>query len=108
MRHKRTRYQQGSLTIEKRKTGPDVWAYSWRESGPNNTRVQRKRIIGTKQEYPTKSSALKAVEGLQLDINLLTSTFAATLADALHRTAIQNLEFIPSPQSTALLSAQVS
>jgi integrase len=69
MRHKRTRYQQGSLTIEKRKTGPDVWAYSWRESGPNNTRVQRKRIIGTKQEYPTKSSALKAVEVLQLDIN---------------------------------------
>jgi UDP-GlcNAc:undecaprenyl-phosphate/decaprenyl-phosphate GlcNAc-1-phosphate transferase len=47
-------------------------------------------------------------QGLQLDINLLTSTFASTLADALHRTAIQNLEFIPSPQSTALLSAQVS
>jgi integrase len=69
MRHTRKRYQQGSLTIEKRKTGSDVWAYSWRESGPNNSRVQRKRIIGTKQEYPTKSSALKAVEGLQLDIN---------------------------------------
>jgi integrase len=69
MRHKRTRYQTGSLTIEKRKTGPDVWAYSWREPGPNNTRVQRKRIIGTKQEYPTKASALKAVEALRLDIN---------------------------------------
>jgi hypothetical protein len=46
--------------------------------------------------------------GLQLDINLLTSTFATTLADALHRTTIQNLEFIPSPQTTGLLSAQVS
>jgi integrase len=69
MRHTRNRYQQGSLTIEPRKTGPDVWAYSWREAGPDNRKVQRKRIIGTKQEYPTKSSALKAVEGLQLNIN---------------------------------------
>jgi integrase len=69
MRHTRKRYQKGSLTIEKRKTGSSVWVYSWREPGPNNSRVQRKRHIGTKQEYPTKSSALKAVEGLQLEIN---------------------------------------
>jgi UDP-GlcNAc:undecaprenyl-phosphate GlcNAc-1-phosphate transferase len=46
--------------------------------------------------------------GLHLDINLLTSTFATTLADALHRTTIQDLEFIPSLQTAALLSAQVS
>jgi len=42
---------------------------------------------------------------LQLDINLLTSAFAATLADAVQRTAIQNIEFLPAAQ-TALLSAQ--
>jgi UDP-GlcNAc:undecaprenyl-phosphate/decaprenyl-phosphate GlcNAc-1-phosphate transferase len=43
---------------------------------------------------------------LQLDINLLTSAFATTLADALQRTTIQNLEFLPPPQDSALLPAQ--
>jgi UDP-GlcNAc:undecaprenyl-phosphate GlcNAc-1-phosphate transferase len=43
---------------------------------------------------------------LQLDINLLTSAFPATLAEALHRTAAHNIEFIPAPQNPALVSAQ--
>ena len=43
---------------------------------------------------------------LQLDINLLTSAFAATLADAVQRTAIQKVEFLPATQSPVLLSAQ--
>ena len=69
MRHRRKRYQTGSLTTERRKTGPAVWAYSWRESTSNGSATQRKRIIGNKQEYPTKTAAWKAVEALQLDIN---------------------------------------
>jgi hypothetical protein len=43
---------------------------------------------------------------LQLDINLLTSSFPTALAEALNRTAAQNVEFIPSPQTAALVSAQ--
>jgi len=43
---------------------------------------------------------------LQLDINLLTSDFPATLAEALHRTSATNIEFIPAPQNPALVSAQ--
>jgi hypothetical protein len=43
---------------------------------------------------------------LQLDINLLTSSFATTLADALQRTTIESVEFLPSTQGSALLSAQ--
>jgi len=43
---------------------------------------------------------------LQLDINLLTSVFATTLAEALHRTALQNIEFMPAPDDPALLPAQ--
>jgi hypothetical protein len=43
---------------------------------------------------------------LQLDINLLTSVFPTTLAEALHRTAPDNIEFIPAPQNAALASAQ--
>jgi UDP-GlcNAc:undecaprenyl-phosphate GlcNAc-1-phosphate transferase len=43
---------------------------------------------------------------LQLDINLLTSVFPATLAEALQRTAAQNIEFIPAPEHVAFVSAQ--
>jgi hypothetical protein len=43
---------------------------------------------------------------LQLDINLLTSTFATTLADALQRTAMENVEFMPDASDAALLPAQ--
>jgi hypothetical protein len=42
---------------------------------------------------------------LQLDINLLTSAFASTLADAVLRTAVQNVEFIPT-QNAGVLAAQ--
>ena len=43
---------------------------------------------------------------LQLDINLLTSAFATTLADAVQRTAVQTVEFLPSTQDSDLLPAQ--
>jgi integrase len=68
MRDRRKRYQRGSLTIEKRIDGP-VWVYHWRESHPGGSRSQRKRIVGTKREYPTKTDAWKAVAALELDIN---------------------------------------
>jgi integrase len=81
IKHRRTRYQQGSLTIESRKNGPDVWAYLWRESNSNGSRTQRKRIIGTKLEYPTKTAAWKAVEALQLDINAESATTSLLTVD---------------------------
>jgi integrase len=68
MRHKRQRYQHGCLTTEPRSTGA-VWVYLWRETHPDGSRRQRKRTIGTKLEFPTKTAAWKAVEALQLDIN---------------------------------------
>ena len=69
MKQTRNRYQQGSLTIETRKTGPAVWIYRWREADTNGMTMQRKRIVGSKKDFPSKSAAFKAVEGLQLDIN---------------------------------------
>ena len=47
-----------------------------------------------------------ASRDLQLDINLLTSAFASTLADALQRTAIPSVEFLPTAQNPTLLPAQ--
>lgn len=66
---RRERYQSGSLTKEKRSSGPDVWVYRWREQISARETIQRKRIIGTVQEYRTESAARKAVDALRLDIN---------------------------------------
>lgn len=53
MIHKRERLQQGSLTIERRTNGPDVWVYRWREGGR-----RRKHILGSVKQL-TKTQALK-------------------------------------------------
>jgi integrase len=63
----RQSFQKGSLTIEPRTTGP-VWIFRWRENGPDGMRIQRKAIVGTKKQYPTKAKAEQAVASLRLDI----------------------------------------
>lgn len=62
-------YQHGSLTTEERSTGPDVWVYRWREDGPSGTRVKRKVIVGSTEVYKSRAAALRAVDGLRLEVN---------------------------------------
>jgi uncharacterized protein YegP (UPF0339 family) len=57
-------YQNGSLRKEKRKNGLDVWTYRWRADGS-----RKKEIIGTVEDYKTKSLAWKAIENLRSTIN---------------------------------------
>jgi integrase len=76
MKHKRERYQQGSLTIERRGNGKKVWVYRWRETNQTGLTTHRKRVVGSKEQFPTKSAALKEVDGLRLDINVETVTNA--------------------------------
>jgi integrase len=64
----RQTFQHGSLTIETRSSGPSVWIFRWRETGPDGKRIQRKAIVGTKQDYPTKAKAEQAAAALRLDI----------------------------------------
>ncbi|HEV2400856.1 MAG TPA: site-specific integrase [Candidatus Sulfotelmatobacter sp.] len=65
----RTRYQHGNLQLEKRKNGPDVWVYRWREYGTNLSVRRRGELIGTTDEYRTKAEARKACGHLQLMAN---------------------------------------
>jgi len=81
MKHQRKRFQHGCLTIEKRKNGPGVWVYRWRQLDNEANTILRKKIVGDKQKYPTKSAALKAVEGLRLDINAEAVTAAPLTVD---------------------------
>jgi integrase len=65
----RTRYQHGSLQLDKRKNGPDVWVYRWRDYLPNGKMARRGVIVGTIAEYPTKAEARRASEHLRLTAN---------------------------------------
>jgi integrase len=65
----RTRYQYGNLQLDKRRKGPDVWVYRWREYGSAGAVSRHGETIGTIEEYPTKADALKACEHLQLVAN---------------------------------------
>jgi integrase len=69
------RYQQGSLYREKRKAGPDVWVFRYRDRQTN-----RKEQIGTVEQFPTKTLARKACESLRSNINRETRS-PRTVAD---------------------------
>jgi hypothetical protein len=64
---RRTRYQQGSVQRGKRRNGPDVWVFRWREIGSNGKSLQRKAVIGTVINLPSEASALKAAQALRID-----------------------------------------
>jgi integrase len=64
----RRRYQTGCLLREKRKHGPAVWSFRYRDGQAN-----RKVKVGTVEQFPTKSAAMKACEFLRTNINRHTS-----------------------------------
>jgi integrase len=68
MRFTRTKYQNGCLTREERKAGPDVWIFRWRQQTPDG-RVNRKVVVGTLDEFRNKAAAQKAIETLRIEIN---------------------------------------
>jgi len=97
--HKRDRYQQGSLTTERRQNGPDVWVYRWREKSSSGQTIQRKRIVGAKKQYSTEAAALRAVDALRLDINAeAVSTSDVTVDDVI---ALQKHRAADSDSKTA-------
>jgi integrase len=58
------RYQNGCLYREQRKSGPDIWVFRSRDG-----QVNRKEQVGTVEQFPTKSAAMKACELLRANIN---------------------------------------
>ncbi|MGA7523241.1 MAG: site-specific integrase [Acidobacteriaceae bacterium] len=66
---RRTRFQHGSVQRDKRRSGPDVWVFRWREIGSDGKSVQRKAVIGTVVTLPSQASALKAAQALRIDAN---------------------------------------
>jgi hypothetical protein len=61
--------QDGRVTVERRKGGPDVWSFRWRESGPDGRRVHRRIVLGSADDLKSLSCARKMVVGLRREIN---------------------------------------
>jgi hypothetical protein len=62
--------QDGSVTVERRKRGPDVWCFRWREAGPDGRRIHRRIVLGTADELRSIASARKMAVGLRREINI--------------------------------------
>jgi len=62
--------QDGSVTAERRKRGPDVWCFRWREAGADGRRMHRRIVLGTAEELKNIASARKMVAGLRSEINI--------------------------------------
>ena len=69
------RYQQGCLYRESRKAGPDVWVFRFRDGQTN-----RKAVVGTLAQFPTKTVARQACELLRSNLNRDTGS-PRTVAD---------------------------
>jgi hypothetical protein len=54
---KRARHQKGTVVFDRRRR---TWNFLWREDGQRHSRV-----IGSKQQFPTKAAAWKAAESLR-------------------------------------------
>ena len=74
------RYQQGSLSLEKRATGPDIWTFRYYVEGPNG-RVYRKQPIGDVQKLPKRKDAEKAIIQLRINMNEGAAFIPRTIAE---------------------------
>ena len=62
--------QDGSVTVEHRKRGSDVWCFRWREAGPDGRRAHCRIVLGTAEELKSLASARKMVVGVRREINV--------------------------------------
>jgi integrase len=62
--------QEGSVTVERRKRGPDVWSFRWRETGSDGRRIHRRIVLGSAEDLKSLASARKMVVGLRREINV--------------------------------------
>ena len=66
---KRTRCQFGWLRRKTRRRGPDVWVWTYRSTLSSGGHKENSVIVGTVVQYPSKTEAWRAAEGLRLAVN---------------------------------------
>lgn len=88
------RFRNGCLTTIRRKDGIERWLFRWRERCTDGTLRERNKVIGTVEEYPTKSKKLhEAVTRLRVNINTdgPTELTSITVAKAVEHYSIHEL-----------------
>ncbi len=65
---KRARHQFGWLEKRKRKLGPEVWVWRYHEDVRGRKGTKPAVVVGDVTQYPTKSDAWKAAEGVRLAV----------------------------------------
>jgi integrase len=70
--------QDGSVSVERRKRGPDVWCFRWQVAGPDGRRIRRRIVLGSAEDLKGIASARKMAVGLN-DIRVRRESI--TLAD---------------------------
>jgi hypothetical protein len=88
------RFRDGCLTTIRRKDGVERWLFRWRERCSDGTLRERNKVIGTVEEYPTKSKKLhEAVTRLRVNINTdgPTELTSITMAEALDHYTVHEL-----------------
>ena len=64
----RTRIQRGGVNLDVSSSGKKIWVFRWRETRADGRRVQRKKVIGTLEEYPTKKAAENTARVFRLNL----------------------------------------
>ena len=64
----RTRIQRGGVNLDVSSSGKKIWVFRWRETRADGRRVQRKKVIGTLEEYPTKKAAENSARAFRLNL----------------------------------------
>ncbi len=88
------RFRNGCLTTIRRKDGIERWLFRWRERCTDGTLRERNKVIGTVEEYPTKSKKLhEVVTRLRVNINTdgPTELTSITMAKAVEHYSIHEL-----------------
>ena len=88
------RFRNGCLTTIRRKDGVERWLFRWRERCADGTQRERNKVIGTVEEYPTKSKKLhEVVTRLRVNINTdgPTELTSITMAKAVEHYSIHEL-----------------
>lgn len=74
----RTR-QNGSLQLDQRKKGPDVWVYRWREYLSDGKVKRHGEVVGTVEDFPTRAEAIAARRRRTKDASRAPVSFGALL-----------------------------
>jgi integrase len=64
----RTRIQRGGVNLDVSSSGKKIWVFRWRETRADGRRVQRKKVIGAEEQYPTKKAAENAARAFRLNL----------------------------------------